>query len=434
MQQKFRNIRLYPLDKSMERNWFIKYQVADYKQGKWVWKQYSGCINLHTTVDGRTKEAMRCINSLHGGIEPVKMPGARTIPAPDAPRSFANTIQLLREYLDNKPYVSANTVSNYRSKVKKLHKWLDSTGAAALPIGQFSAQYVLRFVGWLSKSEGYSNTTCNKYKAVLGALWGDMIIDGIIDVNPWQHVRSLRKDSVPFKTYPQTLQKYIRTTLPKHNEQLYMAAMAVYYDFIRPAELRRLRLFNIEWERQCFRITADISKSKNDRMIIIPDDLFAMLLSKGYNKMPPSYYLFTKDGIPGDVQIGKNWFNRMFFEYRQQYNIPADYKFYGLKHTGNSRLGVSGISPQLQQKHNRHKDLKSIEPYNSGISYEDMHFMRKLFPRFGDSLEALNRNNGIESISSDLQEIKRAIDELKRAKSIDNGNSIIDFIDKDYEA
>lgn len=434
MQQKFRNIRLYPTDKSMCRNWFIKYQVADYKQGKWVWKQYSGCINLFKTVEERSKEAMRCINILHSGVEPIRMPGVRTIPAPDAPRNFANTVQLLGEYLNNKHYVCDNTLSNYRSKVKKLHKWLSSIDAIAMPIGQFTAQHVLRFVGWLSKSEGYSNTTCNKYKAILGALWGDMIIDGLIDVNPWQQIRSLRKDSVPFKTYPQTLQKYIRSTLPKHNEQLYMAAMAVYYDFIRPAELRRLRLFNIEWDHQCFRITADISKSKNDRMIIIPDDLFALLLSKGYDKMPPAYYLFTKDGLPGEQQIGKNWFNRMFFEYRKKYNIPDDYKFYGLKHTGNSRLGLSGINPQLQQKHNRHKDLKSIEPYNSGISYEDMHFMRKMFPRFGDNLAALTRNAGIENVSNDIQQIKKAIEDLKRAKSIDNGDSFMGFSDKEYEA
>ncbi len=35
---------------------------------------------------------------------------------------------------------------------------------------------------------------------------------------------------------------------------------------------------------------------------------------------------------------------------------------------------------------------------------------------------------------ADLQEIKRAIEELKRAKAVDNGSSIIDFSDKDYDA
>lgn len=405
MRQKFRNIRIYPLDKSLSRNWFIKYQVPDYKTGKWVWKQYSGYINLYSTLEERSKEAMRCYNMLLRGEEPVKVPGARLLPSVKELPNFANTVQLLSEYLREKQSIAGITVQNYKSKIKVLHKWLQETGNSSMPVGQFSSQYAIRFIGWLKQVKGYRNTTCNKYKSILGSLWADMILNGIVDVNPWHQFKGMTKDSLPFRTYPETMQQLVNSTLPKFNEQLYMAAMVIYYDFIRPAELTRLRLYNIEWDRQCFRLTADISKTKNDRSIVIPDALFSMLLAKGYDKLPATHYLFTADGRPGTNRIGKNWFNRKFLEYRRRYKIPDEYKIYGFKHTGNSRLGISGINPQIQQKHNRHRDMKSIEPYNSGISSEDMYFMRTQFPKFGERVEALSRDKPMHGMENKLDKL-----------------------------
>lgn len=412
MRQKFRNIRLYPVDKSLSRNWFIKYQVPDYKTGKWVWKQYSGYINLYNTAEERHKEAMRCINLMNQGEEPMKVPGARILPAVKAQPNFANTIQLLNEYLNEKQTIAGITVQNYKSKIKLLHRWLQDTDRKEMPVGQFNSHHAIKFIGWLKQVKGYRNTTCNKYKSILGSLWADMILNGIVDVNPWHQFKGMAKDSVPFKTYPQPLQQHVNSTLPLFNEQLYMAAMVIYYDFIRPAELSRLRLYNIEWDQQCFRITADMSKTKNDRTIVIPDALFSMLLAKGYDKLPATHYLFTADGRPGPVQIGKNWFNRKFLEYRRRYKIPDEYKIYGLKHTGNSRLGLSGITPQIQQKHNRHRDMKSIEPYNSGISSEDMYFMRTQFPKFGERIAPLSRDRtmlGFESKIIEMNELMRKL-------------------------
>lgn len=123
-------------------------------------------------------------------------------------------------------------------------------------------------------------------------------------------------------------------------------------------------------------------KSKKSRKLVIPKQLMELLIENEYHKYEPDMFIFSKSGKPGYNCVGKNYFSRVYAKFRDAFNIPSDYKLYGFKHTGNSKLASIGVNAQLQQKHNGHASLEYTQRYNSNLSHADTRFLQQQFPSF----------------------------------------------------
>lgn len=130
-------------------------------------------------------------------------------------------------------------------------------------------------------------------------------------------------------------------------------------------------------------------KSKKSRKLVIPKQLMQLLLENEYHLCEPDMYIFSKGGKPGYNRVGKNYFSRAFSKFREAFKIPIDYKLYGFKHTGNSKLASIGVNAQLQQKHNGHASLEYTQRYNSNLSHADTKFLQEQFPSFAQAGKSL---------------------------------------------
>lgn len=157
-----------------------------------------------------------------------------------------------------------------------------------------------------------------------------------------------------------TSKKKIRTTLTdehlgklteyltKKNPHFLLASYILYYCFIRPAEMTKLKLSNINLEKQTLYVQDTISKNKKDGVITLPAKVIHLMIDLKIFDSPTDYYLFSKGFQPGKELRSEKMFRDFWSHYvRKDLKFSDKYKFYSLKD--------SGITNML-----RHYDVLSV--------------------------------------------------------------------------
>ena len=123
--------------------------------------------------------------------------------------------------------------------------------------------------------------------------------------------------------------------LSENNPYFLLASYILYYCFIRPAEMTKLRLSNIDLHKQTIYIPGDISKNKKDATITLPVKVIRLMVKLNIFSHNTNYYLFSDGFKPGSVQRTEKIFRDYWSHHvRKDLKFSEKYKFYSLKDTG----------------------------------------------------------------------------------------------------
>lgn len=123
--------------------------------------------------------------------------------------------------------------------------------------------------------------------------------------------------------------------LKEKNPHFLLASYILYYCFIRPAEMSKLKLSNISLARQTIFLPDTISKNKKDGTITLPAKVIHLMLDLKIFNMPNDCFLFSDGFKPGMKQKSEKMFRDWWARHvRIDLKFPDRYKFYSLKDTG----------------------------------------------------------------------------------------------------
>jgi len=373
---------LYPLNRDLSKRWFIKYKVQCYTTGALVSRKYTGALNLIPDLQQRIELAEKYMAAIKRGEKLPDLQGQRTPSELHQPKSFASAIACTMQYLSTGTHgLRHATLLDYRCKCTIFCKWLQSSGHAQMTIGALSAVHVKEFMHYLKTERKLSNTTANDYKHTLSTVWQTFVVDGKITANPWKMVKDLRNDTQHMPAYTPEVERTISTYLPQHHPQLWLFLQFVYYCSIRPRrELRLLKVENIDFENGTITVPGSLAKNYKARTVIIPNVLLKQIMH--WQQYPLHYYLFSKEGTPGAVRTGLNYFGYKFEDFRKAYNIPTQYKLYASKHTNNRKMAML-FNAVVLQHHNGHSSLSETQKYIGEMHWRDLEFLRHQIPQMG---------------------------------------------------
>ncbi len=172
--------------------------------------------------------------------------------------------------------------------------------------------------------------------------------------------------------------------LDKQDPQLAMVCRFEYYCGLRPGkEVRLLKVGDIDYKLgySRVRVCMENAKGSNRREITVPDVFLDYLIEKGINKYPPDYYIFSKDGKPGKIRLGKNNFRFRFNKYREELKLPYEYKLYSMKHTGAVTLAEEGERIINIRDHLGHRSISTTENYLKRHGFNESKIIRSNFPK-----------------------------------------------------
>jgi integrase len=107
----------------------------------------------------------------------------------------------------------------------------------------------------------------------------------------------------------------------------------IYYALMRPSEIKRLKVRNIDMQKRQIRIEASQSKVKKLDILPIADGLYKILKEMKIENANPDHYLFTLKRKPSEEQMSRSWTTERFKIVKKKFNLNKNYSIYGFKHT-----------------------------------------------------------------------------------------------------
>ena len=304
----------------------------------------------------------------------------------DKSRGYTTWDVVIKRYTDytniaeKKGMLKSKTAVDYRSRLSVLLSYIEEAKISIKYVYQFDKTFVVDFLDYIVFDKERSPKTRNNYRTWLSTFATWLVDRQYIKENCVESI-SMMKEGEKFRDAIkiEDLRKLKENALEKC-PWFYLACMMEYYTFIRPEELRHIKIGNISIMYQTITIPADVSKNRKEQAVALNDTILKLMIDQGIFNNPSSDYLFGKDVRPGKEQIAINRFRQEWARVRKALGFPNSYQFYSLKDSGIRDLAnAEGIVVARDQA--RHSDISITNKYlkSEKVAHEETkHFRGEL--------------------------------------------------------
>jgi integrase len=253
-------------------------------------------------------------------------------PKPSSPK----VLDAFNKALELKTNVTkAKTLEDYTSRIYKLHKWLKKTHKEITHIEHIEKRHILEFLNEVQLQSSPRNR--NNYRSVFSSIFQVLEDNEIIERNFIKIIKPLKSKPQRHKTYTNKEQEYIFEYLEKKDPILLLYIKFISYNFLRPQEVCRLKIKDINIDEKTLKFEA---KNKVLKTKLIPDILFDEL--PDLSKCQPEDLLFTPKKIGGQwkaTEINRRTnFSKRFSAIKKALGFNKNYTLYSFRHTFITRL------------------------------------------------------------------------------------------------
>lgn len=262
-----------------------------------------------------------------------------------------------------KGVLKGKTANDYLSRLRKLKKFLSETGTVGIKyVYQFDKMVLMDFLDYLMFDNEVSAATRNNYRTWLSTLCTWMKERMYINENPVESIHMLREGEKFREALSVAALKRLGNYLKSSNPPFYLACLMEYYTFIRPNELRYIKIGDISIKEQTVFVSPEVSKNRKGQYVALNDVLIREMIRQHIFDYPSGEYLFGEDLRPGSSQIYVNRFRLEWKKTRLALRFPDTYQFYSLKDSGIRDLAnAQGIVVARDQA--RHSDISVTNRY-----------------------------------------------------------------------
>lgn len=239
--------------------------------------------------------------------------------------------------LDTKEKVlNENSYSRFKSRINQFKKWLISEKIdLKKDITIINKKLVIRYLNTVLHNTSPRNR--NNTRIDLGSLFQTLVDNDVIQTNFVREINVLKSKPERNKTYTPKEQKKIFEYLKANDNVLYLFVQFVSYNYLRPIEVCRLKVGDVDVSDKKIYVRA---KNKAVKTKIIPDILIEQL--PDLSKMNKNEYLFTPDKIGGEWETKegnkRDYFTKQFKKVKDHFGLGIDYGLYSFRHTFITKL------------------------------------------------------------------------------------------------
>ncbi|MTE27559.1 tyrosine-type recombinase/integrase [Winogradskyella ouciana] len=266
------------------------------------------------------------------------------------------------------------TLEDYKSRIYKLHKWLKKEHKEITHIEHIEKKHIMEFLNEVQLQSSARNR--NNYRTVFSSLFQVLEDNDLIESNLIKRIKSLKSKPQRHKTYTDKEQKRIFKYLEKEDPILLLYIKFISYNFLRPQEVCRLKVKDINLDEKTLKFEA---KNKVLKTKLIPDLLFDEL--PDLSKCQPDDLLFTPNKIGGQwdaTEINRRTnFSKRFASVKKELGFTQNYTLYSFRHTFITRLyrAMSKDSSPFEAKSRLmlitgHSTMTALEKYLRDIDAE----------------------------------------------------------------
>ncbi|WP_223033640.1 tyrosine-type recombinase/integrase [Hanstruepera marina] len=229
-----------------------------------------------------------------------------------------------------------SSLRSYGSHIKIFKKWLNQQRKEVTHIRQVNKSMVSAFLLEIMTKTSARNR--NNYRASLSSFFSTLEEYEMVRENFIKKIKNLKTTTTRNKTYTKIQQLEIFDHLENEDPTLLLFIKFVSYNFLRPIEVCRLKIGDINAENRTLSFKAKNSPLKTK---IIPEVLWEDL--PDLDKHKPESFLFTPDGIGGvwetTADNKRNYFSKRFKRVvKDKFGLGEEYGLYSFRHTYITKL------------------------------------------------------------------------------------------------
>ncbi|MFV8374025.1 tyrosine-type recombinase/integrase [Flavobacterium sp. GSP11] len=326
---------IYDANGDLSKRWYVYFSFRNPATDKLERQThvYAG-VNQFKTLKER-KEAIKILAKaietiLENGFNPyddaISIDESKKYNIPDAV-TFALELK--------KNTLKENSYRDFRVRIKSFEKWLLANGFENRYITTVNKKAVITFLNSILSNTSPKNR--NNTRSNLSMFFQSLEDNDIITDNFVKKINVLKSTPERNKTYSTTQEVDIFNYLKNNDDLLLLFIQFVSYNHLRPVEVVRLRIKDVNIKDKLIYVRA---KNKAVKIKIIPEILLSTL--PDLEKYNPESFLFTPNGIGYDWTTGetdkRDYFSKRFKKVKDSLGLGKDYGLYSFRHTFITKL------------------------------------------------------------------------------------------------
>jgi len=252
------------------------------------------------------------------------------------------------------------SVTTYYSVINMLIDWIENNGYKHKPISSISKNVMQSYFDDMLINENINSRTINNRMSVTRTFFNFLEMRGKINVSPMKGIPYMKEVESAIRMFDKEELEIVTKNLPKENYQLYVITQLIFYCFLRPQEIVRLKFKDLFWDHQLIILPGEITKNGKSETVMIPDQMKENLSEWDLNQ-PKEYHIISTGLKPGKKEIFPTRIAGNWREFADKYGIKNG--IYDLKHTGNGMAFDENINARDIQLQNRHHSLEQTQQY-----------------------------------------------------------------------
>jgi len=247
--------------------------------------------------------------------------------------------------------------TSYMSYLRNLKRYNEGLKLSVTYIYQFDKQYIVDFLEYIHIDRNNTAQTRDNYLGWLKTFAEFLVQHGYMKEKPTEGIDSFSKwtKKKEREYIPEDILEKVRKKIEATNKYFQLASYILFYCFIRPKEMSRLKIRDIHVHNRTIVINADQSKNRRTAAITLPVKIIHLMIDLQIFDHPGDHYLFSKKIQPGETYQSEKQFRDFWIRHvRKPLKLPDKYKFYSLKDTGVTmmlRANTDILSVRDQARH-----------------------------------------------------------------------------------
>ena len=261
-------------------------------------------------------------------------------------------------------YYRKETYAGYKSYVKILREYIRSVNPLYY-VYQFDRKFCVDFLDYVFIERNNGAQTRNNYLNFLRVFSGFLVEKGYLTSKPTDGITPISKrlfkkgrTCIPLDVIGQ-LADYCKV----HEPHFLLACYLLYYCFIRPVEMTRLKVRDFNIKAGTVTIPAECSKNHKAQTVTLPKKVLLYAMELGVFSAPAGDFIFSYNLRPGPREIDPKHFRDHWDNLRKPLKLRKEWKFYSLKDTGITAMLKAKMPAIDVRDQARHSSLAITEIY-----------------------------------------------------------------------
>ena len=261
-------------------------------------------------------------------------------------------------------YYRKETYAGYKSYVKMMRIFIEKRHPIYY-VYQFDRKFCVDFLDYVFVDRDNGAQTRNNYLNFLRIFSGFMVEKGYLQSRPTDGIKPISKRlyNKERTCIPLDVIRKIADYCKARDRHFLLACYLLYYCFIRPVEMTRLRVRDFNMKAGTLTIPAESSKNHKAQTVTLPKKVLFYAIDLGIFSAPDNDFIFSYNLQPGTTEIDPKHFRDHWENLRKHLGLRKEWKFYSLKDTGITAMLRNKMAAIAVRDQARHSSLSITEIY-----------------------------------------------------------------------